>query len=516
MKRRLTVISIGRHQFVAAIAEWAGGACRIRRTFAQPLAGEGIESLAAVIGKLPYAFRCRPCYIILPKIHPLHKCIIHHPVAADLRRIMLTDAVEMDLPIKASAFAWDFLPLHEYATSERFLSYVFAERWYQIDPIFDAFLRAKIYPRGALVPLAAEFYSALVTSAGNFLQLSIDEATTSLVFTGGERPYVRCLPIGWDRVLQGEDGEIQWANWVKNKCTGDEALAEKVDGFFRELATEIHTCELYYFHHLQGSPHARMAINSSRTGAEFWIKLLKKHLTHGAEIIHTNENWECPADGPGDAPDEITRMHLFRGAEMIFNGSMDNPSAVVPRVVAQRKRQAQCFIAKVAACTVACGTLLLGNLYHTLQNHVLRQNLASLRQKMEEERTTAVAIGRLNGEVERYRARLERANRVHACQAAWVALLQGLQDILVTGENGWLDELRLIPPDAGGPREITIGGHILAAEGEEVLPKFRQFFEQLQKLSVVGSVGNLVLAEGRDGAQPFQCTITLNTKYFQP
>jgi hypothetical protein len=437
-------------------------------------------------------------------------------VVPDLRRLMLTDALEMDLPIKADAFAWDFFPLHEYATNERFLSYIFAERWYQVDPIFDAFLRAKIYPKGALVPLAAEFFSALAARAGNFLQLCIDETTTSLVFTGGERPYVRCLPLGWNGVLQGGAAESQWNDWVKNKCTGSDGLVEKVDNFFHELAAEIHTCELYYFHHLQGSPYTRMAINSSRPGAEFWVEFLKKHLTHTADVTSAGEHWNWPTSGPGEAPDEITRMHLSRGAEMIFNGRMGNPSAIVPKMVAQKERQSLCFLVKVAACAAACGSLLLGNLYHTAQNHALRQNLANLRQKMEEERGTAVAIGRLNGEAERHRTCLERANGVHARQAAWVALFQGLQDILVAEGNGWLDELRLIPPGAGGPREITIGGQILAGGGEEVLPKFRQFFEHLQKLPAVGSVGNLVLAEGCDGAQPFQCTIALNAKYFQP
>jgi hypothetical protein len=430
---------------------------------------------------------------------------------------MLTDAIEMDLPIKADAFAWDFFPLHEYATDKRFLSYVFAERWYQVNPIFDAFLRAKIFPKGALVPLAAEFSSALAARSGNFLQLCIDETATSLIFTGGERPYVRCLPYGWDRVLQDRDDEVQWDNWIKNKCPECESFAAKAGNFFHELAKEIHTCELYYFHRLQGRPHRQMTIVSSRAGVEFWIRSLKKYLTHEPDIIHTSEGWAYPTFSHGEALDEITRMHLFRGAEMIFNGSMDNPSAVVPRVVAQKRRQFGYFIAKIITCAVACGGLLLGSLHHAVQNHVLRQNLTSMRQKTEEERTTAAAIGRLNGEIERYRICLERANKIYACQAAWVALFQGLQDVLVTKGNGWLDELRLMPVGTGGPREITVSGHILAGEAEEILPKFRQFLEQLQKLPVVGSVGNLVLADGDRGVQqPFQCTITLNAKYFQP
>jgi hypothetical protein len=468
------------------------------------------DTLAAALAGLPGRFRRHSCYVILPKIHPLHKCIIHHPVSPDLRRIMLTEAIEMDLPIKAEAFAWDFFPLHAHATDERFLSYVFAERWHRVDPIFDAFLQAKIYPKGALVPLAIEFFSALAKGDGNSLQLCIDETTTSLIFTGGERPYVHSLPYGWDRVLQNEDAEDQWNDWVKSDGAGNEVLSERVNEFFRELAAEIHKCELYYFHHLQGHPYAQMAVHSGRSGSGFWIKFLEKRLTHKVDVIHANEGWECS----GEMPDEITRMHLFRGAEMLFNGSMDNPAAVVSPVVVQRERQSKRFVAKVAACTAACGGLLLGDLYGVLQNRVLQQNLAHLRQKTEEERVTAVAAGRLDGEAERYRVRLERANKVYSCQTAWAALFQELEDILVSGENGWLDELRVMPPGGNGPREITIGGSILAGEGEEVSSKFRQFLGQLQKSPVVGSLGNLTLAEAHQGMQPFQCTIALITKYF--
>ncbi|MDR0727329.1 MAG: hypothetical protein LBF26_00300 [Puniceicoccales bacterium] len=516
MKRRLTIISIGRRRLVAAIAEGSKGACKIKRIFTQPLADGGAESLAAALAKVPQGFRRHRCHVILPKIHPLHKCIIHHPVAPDLRRIMLADAIEMDLPIKSDAFAWDFFPLHVYDTGERFLSYVFAERWSQVKPIFDAFLRAKIYPRGALVPLAIEFSSAMAADAGNFLQLCIDEEAISLVFTGGERPYARCLPHGWTRVLGNGDAEAQWDDWIKNDCSGNGDLAEKMDEFFHELAAEIHTCELYYFHRLQGRPHTQMAVVSSRPGSRSWIRFLKKHLTHPTNVIVVNESWKCPISAPGEVPDEITRMHLFHGAEMLFNGTMDNPSVVVPPAVAQKERQARCFLAKVTACAVACGVLLLGNLYHVTQNYALRQNLASLRQKTDEERVTAVSIGRLNGEMEGYRAQLERANEVHSCQAAWTALFQELQDILVAGGNGWLDELRVMSSSGDAPREVAIGGCIFADEGEEILPKFRRFFEQLETLPVVGSTGNLTLAEARPGAQPFQCTITLNAKYFKP
>jgi hypothetical protein len=480
------------------------------------MAAGDAESLAAALAKLPRGFRGHPCYVILPKIHPFHKCIIHHPVSPDLRRIMLSDAIEMDLPIKADAFAWDFLPLHSYDTNERFLSYVFAERWYQIDPIFGAFLRAKIYPKGALVPLAIEFCAALAEHTGTFFQLCIDEATISMVLVGGERPYVRTLPYGWNRILRDEGIQGQWDNWVKNNCAENEALAEKADEFFCELSAEIHTCELYYFHHLQGRPCTKMTIISSRPGPASWIKFFKKYRTHEPDVIYSNESWEYSTCGPGIVSDEITRMHLSHGAEMIFNETMDNPSTIVPKMVMQKERQSNRFIAKAVACIFACGILLFGNLYHTVQNQVLRKNLINLRQKTEEARATAISIGRLNGEIDQHRIRLERASKVHSCQRAWITLFQELQDILVDGENGWLDELRLMPSVVNGHREIVIGGCILAGEDEEISSKFRQFFEQLQELPTVGSVENLTLAERRRDMQLFRCTIALNTKYFQP
>lgn len=515
IRRRLTIISVGQRQLAAVIVEWVNAACRIKRTFSQPLASGGTESLSDALAKLPYSFRCRPCYIILPKFYTLHKCIIHHPVVPNLRRTMLADAIEMDLPIKADAFAWDFRPLHTYDTDKRFLSYVFAERWYRVEPIYEKFLNAKIYPKGALVPLAIEFSAAIAARGGDFLQLCIDETTTSLTFTGGERPYTRCLPYGWARVLADDKDETQWDDWTKRGCAGNETLSEKVDEFFRELAAEIHTCELYYFHHLQGNPHKQMAIISSRAGSEFWIKFLRKHITRAVNVIHADENWKYHG-GHGGTPDEITRMHLLRGAEMVFNGDMDNPSALVPQVVAQRSQQSRRFITKTTGCAIACGSLLSGNMYHTARNHVLQRDLADLRQKVGEERVAAVAIGRINDELDRHRARLEWANRVYSCQAAWTELFQELQDILVTGENGWLEELRVMPSAGDAHREITIGGCIQANEGEEIAPKFRRFFGELQKLPAVGSVGNLILAEAHPDAQSFQCTIALNSKYFQP
>jgi hypothetical protein len=425
---------------------------------------------------------------------------------------MLADAVEMDLPIQTHALAWDFFPLNGYSTDKRFLSYIFAEQQSQIAPIFDMLTEAKIYPTGALFPLSIEFSSAVASVNGNSLQLCLNSTVISMVFTGGDQPYMRCLPYGLDRVLGAETDDKDLQTWLRGDSV-EEEVEKKINEFLREVAKEIHICELYYFHHFKGKPFTQLRLCSNGEPMARVTEFLKKCLGRDVDVVEIGKAEEnqaifgtCDSSALGD----ITRIHLAHGARMICSDHMNCPAALVPPVVTQRQCRVQRIVACFAIGVFACGILLLANFHRGTQNYVLQKQLAHMRQRLDQERIMATSAAKINGELLCLRTKLDRADWVRTCQGFWLGLFQGLQDALVEENGGWLDGLRTLATTPDALREIRISGNILGAGDRE--KAIQLFLNQLEDLPFIASIADLTLATVQANIQPFHCKLVLSSK----
>ncbi|MDR0428413.1 MAG: hypothetical protein LBG86_00020, partial [Puniceicoccales bacterium] len=214
-KCRGSLIAFFEQHLVFAVVDLCGDDIHFKYLARHELSNESQESwwksVAAALTKLPKTFCHFPCKLILPHTLPLVKCISHHSVSPSFRRSMIADAMEMELPIHENEFAWDYIPVEKSPSQRGSLSYVFAERRSQLEPLFDVLASAHIYPYDAVLPISIDLFTNLqrhTQEKGFTLQICIEENVISLVLNGGKQPYMRYLNYGWGRVVGDKNAPL--------------------------------------------------------------------------------------------------------------------------------------------------------------------------------------------------------------------------------------------------------------------------------------------------------------------
>jgi hypothetical protein len=473
-------------------------------------------TVSKALAELPNTFRNRPCTLILPHHFPLVKWVTIPPVEPFLERATLADAIELELPIKRDDYAWDYIG----AGGGGY--YIFAEKRTQLAPIFDLCAAADFYPDNAILPPMADFSRALRLARerdANLLHLCIDGTSTTLILTGGKRPYLRYLNFGWDRLFAdleeggGEPWQAALKNWLAGRPCGEwqDAAERRGQEFFSALSQEILRTEMHQIHHLAGKHFLEILFHGSGDCSTL-ERLLEGKCRVPVRSFLPEEHCKFSRSLRARAR-QIGALSWMRLLEAgIFHGS--SPPPFLPHFIQRRRFISQVHGLVVAATALLWGALTIGIAYHNAEHNLLeRQRLELVKIRAQacllSKRNTLAMAG-----TERLVQNFSRIEEVRRRQENWLRLFADLSKTLASVEDAWLDdfspEMPRVPQLQIG--RIAIAGRLLlGSKNEDDVAKERlaRLLAGLQKLAWVAAIEDVAILPREGFLQAFRCVLVL-------
>jgi hypothetical protein len=473
-------------------------------------------TLSKALADLPRSLHGLPCTLVLPHNLPLVKWVALPAVEPFLLRATLADALGLDQPFPHEDYVWD----HIGASGDG--HYVFAEQRVQLAPIFDLLATAGFYPDGAIPPLMADFSRALrvaATRTSNLLHLGIGEGSTTLILTGGKRPYLRYVNFGWDRLFADGEGDLggeRWAralrSWLAGQKVGDEDLQRAAERrgmeFFTALHEEILRTEMHQIHHLGGKHFPEFFFYGSGDNS-LLLQLLQEKYRAKGHAFQPEDHCTLARSVRARAGrlDSLIWMRLLEAGT--FQGSV--PCPFLPQFIRRRKLAAQVRGVATAATALLWGMLLVGIAYHGLEGSLL----AGQRQELVQAHSRATVLAKryalVRKEEERLVENFTRIDTVRQRQENWLRLFSDLQTVLARAGDAWLEEFQLEGDRQSPHARIALTGKLLLPRDGDAAARegLDRLLAGLQILRWVNAVENVVILPREGFLQAFHCSLVL-------
>jgi hypothetical protein len=435
-----------------------------------------------------------------------------------LLRATLADALGLDQAFPHEDYVWD----HVGADGNGY--YVFAEERTQLAPLFNLLAEADFYPDGALPPLMADFSRALQVAAtrkGNLLHLSISDHSTTLILTGGKRPYLRYLNFGWDRLHAVREGDVATdgaelakalQNWRAGHKMGESDLQEAAERrgleFFAALHEEIMRTEMHQIHHLGGKHFPEFFFYGDGDNS-LLVRLLEERYRAKGHVFLPEEYCVLSrsARTAGNRIGALTWMRLLEAGT--FQGSI--PSPFLPGFIRRRKFVSQLQNVATAVVALLWGALAVGIAYYSAESNLLERQRLALVPVYSRATVLAKRQELVRKERERLVENFIRIDAVRQRQENWLRIFADLQTVLASVGDAWLEELHLEENKYNPSCKIAIAGRLLLPREADSAARegLERLLAGLQGLRWVNTVENMAILPRTGFLQAFRCTLAL-------
>lgn len=496
------------------------------------------KEVEEILSRLPYSLKRLPCAVILPGSVCISKEMGHSPVPEALLESTQAEMVKMEIPNATADYHWTLCPLGEdrnhhlhyecFAVSKVFLSSCF-----QIfkSAHFKSFL-------GAIPAPMADFLNASSAGekSGSRLQIDLAYTATTIVVTGGKRPYMRSVSKGICNILEElleevpsrEDLTAELVNWL----SGEKTQNLKLEKIFRKKWTqwmefiyaEAAQTESYAIQKLKAEKDASWTFRSELPHQEIVEEILAKWhplqegtlAPNGIKVIRSKAYQNLPT---------ATRMQVEATFDFLTHASEEARIAFFPEEVRD-----QIVIHRVQNLLITAfltlGVFFAGNSFleyqKIKQQHVhlfdATQKLASLKLSQQE-------VAALIEKRDLIQKNLDIVSSTRNRQEAWLQLFSFLESSLAQVEYIWLEEMYFVginkviqPTDS---LHLVIEGRMLregsphVVNGNSIEPVSSRL-EKLVKLwkesGLIQDVTDLELIPEDEGLMKFKMRLTLSAQ----
>jgi hypothetical protein len=490
------------------------------------------DALEEAVAAMPSCFHRFPCTVLLPHLEPLAKWIEMPAVERHLLRETVAEAMEVDLPVQERDFAWEFVGAQE--KEGKLGGYIFAERRAKLLPIFDLLASECVYPDGALLPLMADFseMDRKVESGSVELQLCIGENCTSIGFVGGNRPYLRYLSYGWNRLLGGtgpdglgETGSEFYGSvrsWLLEKKLPAEEKKEVEDrlgAFLDQLAQEVTQTELQYVHNFAGKHAGTVRLLSAMVRSERLEKMLGERLK--GEVLPLDRSvLSLPvfAKKASECVDDLTWMRLIWACGGPMHSSADR-SPFLPEYV-EGKRFRELALRKTVTVLATLAVVLgLGLVWQRFNALFLTYEIKSTAGQRDREKDLYGKLHETDLLLEDLKNCFLSVDMIRQRQEDWLRLFSELETALYNVKDAWLTGFRVVSVRETimerEPSVVHISGYLLirvthdgTAAGQ--VDRMNALVRNLKNCDSVLELSDILFPPQQGQLQPFQCRLTLN------
>lgn len=516
-KRRFSLEKFERHTIPSAddFAAWA-------------------KAISAEFVRSSSFFQRGPILLILPHFSPSIRHVEIPAVLPRFQRETIGQAFEIEGALREKDYAWDYYPLDDDGSQ----FYVFGERRAILRPFLNLFLSTEICPDQAILPVFADFLGlASDGRAGHSLKVDISDDFTTLLFSGGDRVFMRYLDFGWNRLIQSlarEFGETEEEIRLRlEKFLNREAAATRREeiilqrgfrDFCSEIDGQIHRTELHYGTHLSGR----------RFGQIFWVsslahsQRLQDHWQEKYEITGTTFEVGRFLSIPRAMRKKVapvgsaTWLRIFHSVRHFAFVGFALPGPFIGeklRARILRRQTRKLALESVSLVSLIC---LLGSFYRLGELKFLRAALDEKQSQSVRLQIRSQEFDRSQREAELMRQNFQLQNRVTERQNFLLRLFATLEWTLGAAGNCWLDRFNfpdgVRPVDASGEVSIGLTGRFFVEDPnnpEAMRLLGRQFESLLDNLSRLGFIRRMEqpsISPIRGNVAQFGLTIVVDAK----